>query len=284
MKILFIADTHFGGKNLSGFQQQPRYPEQIEELLSALDKVIKEEAIELVIHGGDLTDNSTPIEITRSVQMYQRYISCPVILALGNHDCMDKDCAKNWLQYGSYFFPSNALDTTIVYDNIRIDVLSIPWGEKEYYWKERLLPHITEDQLDRLSQGQQDIPRIIVMHPTIRAVNKEYVPENTTIHLPCNNFDKVGDYLIEKFNPVMILGGHSHINQLDQINDTMAITASSLVETPFECKVIEITKDKVAMQTISLQDKLAFTGNYNHKDKYVQGTKKEREFTIIQGC
>lgn len=280
MKILFITDTHFGGKDLTGYHQQPRYPEQIEELLFNLDAIVREESVNLIIHGGDLTDNATPLEINRSAKMYSKHLSCPVFLALGNHDCLVEDCCERFLQYGSYFFPTNSCDSTLVFDDVRIDILSINWAPNSKYWKleDGALPSLSEEHLTRLSSGNQDLPRVIVLHSNIRP--KEILKDNisTLTHHPNNDFDKIGDMLIEKFQPKLILTGHNHLNQLHKINNTIAISASSFVETPFECKVIDITKEKLSIKTIALADRLSFKGEYYPDKEYVQGTKAEREY------
>ena len=283
MKLLFITDTHFGGKDLTGYHQQPRYPEQIEELLFNLDKVVKAEEINLIIHGGDLTDNATPIEISKCARMYSKYLSCPAILALGNHDCLTKECCENFLQYGRYFFPTNSCDSTLIFDDVRIDVLSINWAPNSKYWKieDGSQPSLGEEHFTRLSSGNQMLPRVLVMHSNIcpKAIVKDNAIEY--IHQPNNNFDKVASNHIEKFQPKLILTGHTHLNQLDKINNSIIVGASSFVEMPFDYKVIEITKEKLKVKTLSLSDNLSFKGEYYSNKQYVQGTTKEREIEVF---
>ena len=96
--------------------------------------------------------------------------------------------------------------------------------------------------------------------------------------VPENNFAATGRALIEEFHPALVLSGHIHINLLDKINGTYAAAVSSTAETPFECKVVEITEEKVTMRTVPLAPELGFEPEYWEERKYVQGNKSIREF------
>ena len=63
MKLAFITDTHFGGKNLTGFQMQPRYVEHGVELCTALGELIRQENVDMLIHCGDISDDGTVEQI-----------------------------------------------------------------------------------------------------------------------------------------------------------------------------------------------------------------------------
>lgn len=281
MKFIFITDTHLGGKNLSGFQMQPRYTEHNAELLTALDKVVRREAAELVIHGGDMTDDGTPEQIHEAAFLYRKHLSAPVVLALGNHDCRPKECAKVWLEYGAGFFPAGTCDTTIICDGLRIDVLSLHWGKEEQTWTQEdgQFIHLAPEQWERLRNGDQTLPRIIVMHAQIRPGVPEKTGLDHPVLVPENNFAATGDALIAEFHPLMILSGHNHLNLRDDINGTFAVSASSLAETPFECKLVEYRNGKLSMETLSLADELDFKGEYWEHQRFVQGLPEERCFS-----
>ena len=131
MKFIFISDTHFGGKNLSGFQMQPRYVEHAKEIFCAVDRLVRQENADMVISGGDLTDNGSAEEISMVVKIAKEYLSVPLYLALGNHDCMQDECEKVWLNNAPEFFPDGNVDTTIIRDGVRIDILSLLWGKND---------------------------------------------------------------------------------------------------------------------------------------------------------
>ena len=280
MKFMFITDSHWGGRDEEGFQMQPRYPEHTTEILQALDRVIRREAVELVIHGGDITDDGTAEQICQVAKMYREHLSAPVILATGNHDTQQPDCDDLWLRYAPGFFPANTMDTTLVCDGLRLDILSLHWGTDKRSWSKDAGQKIqlAPGHLERLRSGRQDLPRIIVMHAQIRPILPEKTHFDEPFLVPENNFSAVGDALIAEFHPAMILSGHNHLNLLDPIDGTMAVSGSSLVETPFEYKLVEFTNGVLSMQTRSLAEEINFPHNYWQHQQFVQGSEAERSF------
>ena len=280
MKFIFLTDTHWGGKELEGFQMQPRYTARAAGFLTALDKVVRKEAVELVIHGGDMTDDGTPEQIAEAALLCRKHLSAPVVLALGNHDCRARECGKLWLKYGAGFFPAGTCDTTIICDGVRIDVLSIYWGRDGHAWQpsDGQFIRLAPEHWARLRSGEQNLPRIIAMHAQIRGAMPEKTGRDAPLLVPENNFAETGDALIKEFHPILILSGHNHLNLLDEIDGTMAATASSLSETPFECKIVEYSSGKLSMRTVSLADELDFKGEYWEQQRFVQATPEERNF------
>lgn len=280
MKFIFISDTHFGGKNLSGFQMQPRYVEHAKEIFCAVDRLVRQENADMVISGGDLTDNGSAEEISMVVKIAKEYLSVPLYLALGNHDCMQDECEKVWLNNAPEFFPDGNVDTTIIRDGVRIDILSLLWGKNDRTWRHEdgQLIHLSDEQYELLRKGEQSLPRILVMHCQLAPARPEQTGLEEDLMVPENNFAATGRALIEEFHPALVLSGHIHINLLDKINGTYAAAVSSTAETPFECKVVEITEEKVTMRTVPLAPELGFEPEYWEERKYVQGNKSIREF------
>ena len=281
MKIAFISDTHFGGKELTGFQMQPRYVEHEHELCSALGEMIRKEKIDLLIHGGDMCEEGDAGQIRMVSELFGKYVKIPMVMALGNHDCLQPDCGNLWLTNAPNFFPQNSLDTTFIYDNFRIDILSLHWGYDGLQWKipDGQKTHMTEEQWTRLRSGRQDLPRIIAMHSQLRAAMPERTGLDEPRMVPANNFAAVGDALIKEFSPVLILSGHSHINLQDRLEDTAAVVVSSFSETPFDCKIVEITDEKITMKTVSLVDTVDFKAEFNKENLFVMGDASVREFS-----
>lgn len=280
MKFIFISDTHFGGKDLTGFQMQPRYVEHHREIICALDRLAKSENAEFVIHGGDLTDDGSADEIKMVSEQFKKYLSVPLILALGNHDCMQDDCEKLWLNGAPEFFPGGTPDTTIIRDGVRLDVLSLFWGKSDRKWRHEdgQIIRLSEEQYALLRSGRQDLPRVLAMHCQLRPAWKERTGLPEDLMVPENDFAAAGDALIKEFSPVLTLSGHIHINLLDKIGDTFAAAVASTSETPFDCKVVEITPGKAAMRTVSLAPELGFTPQYREQNRYVQGDESIRNF------
>ena len=286
MKIIFLTDTHFGGKNLTGFQMQPRYVENFEQIISALDRLAERECADLVIHGGDITENGNAEEIRIASGVVKKLLHVPLVLALGNHDCIQEDCEKLWLTGAPEFFPQGTLDTTLAVDGVRIDVLSLYWGRNGLRWDmgEGQFIRTAAHHLELLRSGRNDCPRIIAMHSQIRPARKEMTGLEMDLHGPENNFSAAADALIREFSPELILSGHIHMNLLEQIGETMAAAAASAAETPFECKVVEIASGKISMRTVPLAPELGFEPEYREESRYVQGCEAIRNFEKILNC
>ena len=282
MKFIFISDTHFGGKNLCGYQLQPRYVENGDSLFAALGRLAKNENADFIIHGGDLTENSTASEIEYAVNLAKKHLDLPMYLALGNHDVMTENCDDLWLRYGGYFFPQNTLDTTFFADGIRFDILSLYLGENKRHWvrENGQLVHLAHEHWERLRSGEQNLARIIVMHYHARSAMPQDTGLDKPIIVPENNFSSQADEVIAEFKPVLLLGGHCHLNLFDTINNTAAFTVSAFAEAPFECKIIELENNKFKIKTVAVGSDCGFEYLYYPEKSYVQNRPDKRNFEI----
>ena len=57
------------------------------------------------------------------------------------------------------------------------------------------------------------------------------------------------------------------------------VTASALVEAPFELKLFEVTPSEITMSTISLVSALDFDADYDDRKSFVQGRPVDRSFS-----
>lgn len=282
MKFIHLSDSHFGSKNLTGYQQQPRYPEYAEQLLAALGETAEKEQADFILHSGDLTDNGTAEEISTYTALIKKYLPMPFYIGLGNHDIMQEDCDELWLKYGAELFPQHTLDSTFFSEGVRFDVISLYWGKDRRFWD---LPkgqktHLAPEQLERLRSGKNDCPRIFVLHSHLRPCMPSRSGLEAPLHIPENDFAAKGDDLIKEFHPSLILSGHSHMHLLDHLDGTAAVGTSSFSETPFECKIFEYSNGILSMKTVSLLDKTDFEANYFQDKKFVNGSDFERTLQI----
>jgi hypothetical protein len=77
-------------------------------------------------------------------------------------------------------------------------------------------------------------------------------------------------------NASLVLGAHNHMNMVLTRDGCHYITTAALSETPFEFKVIEVTDQKLSMQTITLNSSVSFRGDYDFEATYVQGRACDR--------
>lgn len=279
MKFIITADIHFGSRNDQGFSMQTKYTEQAPELVHALGQAAVEQGAEFIIHAGDMITYGTAEEIKTAAQCCTT-LPVPFYTVLGNHDCIREDFEQLWLEHGAAFFPEGTLETTLIRGGLRFDLLTNYWGENSplYVQDAGFFTRLEQPQFDRLRAGDQTIPRIIVFHSQIRPAYPRQTGKTANIHEPSNGFEDVGDAIIREFQPLLIAGGHNHLNVLEKLDPAYAITASSLSEAPFEYKLLEYKNGKLSMQTCSLADRISFPFTYDPERKFVQGDACDRTF------
>ncbi|MBE6389784.1 MAG: hypothetical protein E7043_06385 [Lentisphaerae bacterium] len=279
MKFIFATDIHFFYPNDRGFHPQNKYTEQADIIVEALGIAALEQQAEFIIHAGDLINDGTAPEII-SAAAECRKLPIPFYTVLGNHDCMAENFEELWLTHGGELFPEGSLETTFISGNLRFDLLNNSWGRTSPAWSadDGFFTCLAEKQLVRLRSGEQNLPRIIVFHSQICPVYPRQTGWHEEIHRPANDFMVTGSRLIEEFHPLLIAGGHNHINTLEKTDDTRIITASALCEAPFEYKLFEYADGKLSMQTCSLAKYLPFDFEYDETRKFVQGEECDRTF------
>ena len=279
MKFIIVADIHFDNPNDQGFSMQEKHTEQAGEILDALGRAAAAEHAEFIIHAGDMINFGTGEEIRRAAERCCA-LPVPFYTVLGNHDCLAADFAELWLANGAGLFPEGTLETTFVRGGLRFDLLTNSWGREAPFWvpEDGFFTRLEPPQFARLRSGPQDLPRIVVFHSQIRPAYPRQTGKVSDIHAPTNGFEKTGDRIIREFHPLLIAGGHNHLNILEKIDTTYAVTASSLTEAPFEYKLLEFADGRLSMRTCSLGDDVPFPFRWDPARKFVQGEACDRAF------
>ena len=81
-------------------------------------------------------------------------------------------------------------------------------------------------------------------------------------------------------NVKCVLGAHNHLNMRVARQGIEFVTVSSLVETPFECKLFDVTPRSISMSTVSLDNLLDWDDEYNPAKAFVQGRAIDRSFSM----
>lgn len=279
MKFILVADIHFGSPNDGGFSMQCKYTEQAPEILAALSRAAVDVGAEFIIHAGDMITLGTAEEIRQAAECCSQ-LAVPFYTVLGNHDCLAEDYETLWLTEGASFFPEGTLETTFVRGGLRFDLLTNSWGRNSgrYRIEDGFITGLDAKQFDRLRAGDRTLPRVIVCHSQIRPAYPRQTGKEANIHVPSNGFDQVGDQLISEFRPLVIAGGHNHLNICETLGPTRALTVSSLTEAPFEYKLFEFSDGRLTMRTCSLGDRVSFPFRYDPARKFVQGSECDRSF------
>jgi DNA repair exonuclease SbcCD nuclease subunit len=285
-RFIFITDTHIGARD-QGYHQQPRYTDFLPLLMQNLKAWIRSDSrIDFVLHGGDIVDAVSIETIKAACSIFD--LQVPLYLCLGNHDMLHPHAEEMWLEYGERFFPEGKLNYTLSFEEVVLHVMPTYWGEKPYFWdghQPRPEFHRDQEQYLRaaLSTDQQK-PHVLCTHSEIAAVPIDQTGFKQPYHAPTSSFtDTVAVWVQAYPNIRCVLSGHNHINTCVRFwqSGTYAVTSSAFSETPFEFKVLEITKRHMKMHTESLLQLCRLDADYDFNKVFVQGRLKDRIFGLV---
>lgn len=279
-KFIYLTDSHCNA-NPQRYHQQRVYTERLPEVGRALRAVIEEEGdIDFILHGGDMIDVTSQESIQAAAELFD--FEVPVHLCLGNHDLTTPDALSLWLQQAPQFFPDGQPEFSIVTEECALHVVPNQWGSAPYYWEEEQRAHFLPAQqkfLETALAAHADRPHILLTHSPVFGLPPGQTSWDEPYHTPVEEFTAtMSDFAARYPHLRCVLGAHSHLNMCVQHSGTYFVTASALVETPFECKVFEITRESVAMKTISLGSRMQELGEYDFGKTYVQGRPGDRAF------
>lgn len=292
VRFLYITDTHLGS-NGTGFQQQPAYPGQLDYLLDGIRHILREEAeINFILHGGDMVGSCTERTLGMAREAFR--FDVPVYLSVGNHDLDRPDAGELWLKHAPGFFASgDALDYRVQVNGVMLHVMPNQWEPGQlYYWKKTQVPFYTEDQMRRLEADISEYPDLIhllAVHNPVFGVMPEQTGLPEVIHDVDSEFRRYVLDLMDRHPQLKcVLSGHNHINSLYHTEGGLLLSSSSLIETPFEYKIIEIDRNSIRVETRSLPipsqsgSSLSadFTPEYRVDRSYVQGRRQDREAVL----
>lgn len=292
VRFLYITDTHLGSKG-TGFQQQPAYPEQLDYLLDAFRHILKEEAeFDFILHGGDMVDSCTERTIGMAREAFR--FDVPLYLSVGNHDLDRPDAGELWLKHAPGFFASgDALDYQVRVNGVMLHVMPNQWErDKLYYWDKVQVPFYTADQMLRLEANisrYPDLIHLLAVHNPVFGVMPEQTGLAEVIHDVDSEFRRYILNLMDRHPQLKcVLSGHNHINTLYHTEGGLLLSSSSLIETPFEYKIIEIDENSIHVETRSLKIPSRFNSNlntdftpdYKVDRSYVQGGRRDREAVL----
>jgi 3',5'-cyclic-AMP phosphodiesterase len=261
MRFIYLADTHIGGSDNTGYTQQTRYLRYFSEIMACLKNYIKTSGdIDFVMHGGDIIEQTTPETITAAAEFFGQ-LPCPTYLALGNHDLTDDNSVELWLKYAPQFFPTGNPDFRLTRDGVQLDVLLCNWGVVPALWKpeEAQVPWLSAAQFQQLDTLDSDCStQLIVTHSPMYGIPPEQHGGTYALHAPVGDFcEKMGKHLQ---STALVLGAHTHMNMALKQAGCYFATVAAFSEMPFELKIVEVTHDKLSMKTVNLSSMVSFRG------------------------
>jgi hypothetical protein len=284
-RFIYLTDTHLGASNVEGYRQQPRYADRLPVLLNHLDAWIhaQDEPVAFVLHGGDMVEAASPALIQAAAETFN--LSVPVVLSLGNHDLTTPDALDLWLRLAPAFFPGGDPAFELSGEGWKLHGFPSQWCDVPYFWDEVQEPHLLPEHLARLERAlvaEPDVMHLLCTHAEIAAVPPEQTGFDAPYHVPASGLrDTIMD-LIARYPQIKgVFGGHSHINTHGIVAHAHAVTASAFTETPFEFKLVEVTRDRLMMQTVALLPTTGFGIDYRWDKTFVQGRPCDRGFDDV---
>lgn len=281
-RFIYIADTHMGA-NPPGYQQQKAYPAKLSEILAALKKYMRANGpVDFVLHGGDMIHVTTDDNIAAAVAAFD--LPVPVYLCLGNHDLTVPDALDRWMTIAPHFFGRNGSpEYTIVTEECIVHVVPNHWEDRPYYWGDIMDAHLSKQQIANLKEGLNrapHLPNIISTHSPVHGLPIEQTGLSEPHHAPKESFtSSITDLVAMCPSALCVLGAHNHMNMHIAHEEIEFVTVSSLVETPFEFKLFEVSSGSMTMSTLSLSDSMGFRGEYDAAKSLVQGRTVDRSFS-----
>lgn len=280
-RFIYIADTHLGAEPM-GYRQQKAYPEKLSEIVDALNGWLATSAeVDFILHGGDMIDEATDANLQAAASLFD--LCVPVYLCLGNHDLTGCHARAQWLERAPAFFPGGSPEYTIETTSCLIHVVPNHWCAKPYCWEGEQNPHLSSAQHDFLSTAlkrESSLPNLLLTHSPVFGLPTQQTGFTDPFHAPPQPFTReLADLAATHHHLHCVLGAHNHMNMRLDHAGTEFITVSSLVETPFEFKLFEITPQTITMETLSLRPKLTFQAEYDSSKSFVQGRPGDRRLT-----
>jgi len=209
-------------------------------------------------------------------------LEIPVHLCLGNHDLTTPDALQKWLQFAPQFFPGGQPEYSLLTEDCAIHVAPNQWGSAPYFWEKEQRPHFLPAQkkfLETALASNTDRPHFLLTHAPVFDLPAEQTGSNQPLHAPNADFNKIITKLAARNSHLRcVLGAHSHLNMCVPREGAQFITASALVETPFECKIFEVSRESISMKTVTLGNRVQDLGEYDFEKTFVQGRAIDRAF------
>lgn len=279
-KFIYLADSHCGA-NPPGYQQQRARPERLPEVVEKLRNYIAEKKIDFVLHGGDLIDFTSKENIRAGADLFGA-LDVPVYLCLGNHDLTTPDALQQWLQFAPQLFPSGEPEFSILRDDCNIHIVPNHWGDYGYYWNVDQCMSFDAAQmrfLDTALNANADRPHLLLTHGPTFGLSPQQTGFEEEYHTPNVEFTKTVTGLVERHPHLRcVLGAHNHLNMCVTQNKAHFVTTSAVVETPFEVKLFEASRQALSMKTVTLGNLMHEKSDYNFDKTFVQGRSVDRGF------
>lgn len=258
--LAFITDTHTGCDG-SGFHQQPGRPDLACEIFRGLRDVLHHHKVDLLVHGGDLTERGFEAQIAEALRLHQS-LEIPMALCLGNHDVGEANSASLWDEALGGCSWLIAGDSVVSLDDVDVYTVDNNWltldGAIERHWQAGSVETLNPRQiawLDEVLGAENGRPAAVVIHVPLHPLPAEQTGAGCDIHCcdPAYSERLLG--VLDRHPRVkLVLSGHNHVNNIAVVNGRTHLTTSSLIEPHFELRLLRFTPNSVRIETVAAME------------------------------
>lgn len=291
MRIAYLTDSHLGATG-EGFHQQSHWVGGLDELMARMSRWVRQQQIDVVIHGGDLIEFGQPEEMPKALD-HLAALERPCLICLGNHDICRPQAYEQWRRIIERYPDIALADVHRPLDQCDLYLLNNHWqaeGEPEMYWDPtppfRHQPCLTAEQLDWLDRQlsrQSDRPAILAVHTQIEPVPPNE-PELET-YIPPHYPNHLNAVLDKHSHCMLVLSGHCHVTTARPRNGRMHLTTGAFSEAPFHVRLIDVREDRMVVETHELGP-APDTAAFDESRAWAAGTPADQNFTLplCGGC
>ena len=243
--IVHITDTHHTSTppkttslsrkhyiRIFGYKlHKPDFANSTRILQNTLEHINKEIKPDMVVITGDIVDRGDDREGMKQVKNMLNKLNCPWYTVIGDHDLNSGQDEKE--NYKEVF---GKINYSLDYKGWNVIMLGIHPGDNDLEW--------LKNELD----AKADKPAILCMHKMLIASwlmkklsKRHYCPELTS-----PKAGQILNILSNHGRTVVVLSGHSHTNYRTSRNSISYISTASLVEPPYQFRIIKVYKDRIS--------------------------------------
>jgi predicted phosphodiesterase len=263
-RFLYITDTHWGAQPNMGYTVQPRDPAIFEDIHLALKQWLarQPESIDLILHGGDVVNDGTEPQIIGAVSRLKS-LGLPVHVCLGNHDLEQPSSITSWRKHHQGLLADVSGSYRLALKDLDLYVLAHHWDQIDppHYWNRAgpQVPLLDSKQLQDFEDFARGAMRPIVLavHAPVLGVPPSQSGQPEEVHKPAPTWRDTIFSLIDRCPAIaLVLTGHNHMHTLARHRQAVIASTTSLTETPFQARVIEVNNNHFTMNTVQLCDLL----------------------------
>ena len=308
-RFVIMTDTHFTppGRGIDGqFWNRTLFSRSVE-ISEALISTVKNLSPDFIIHCGDFTHLGDVENYQYGVDIMDR-MSCPYIIILGNHDAEHRGIRKSITSFlendkGKFYYSREMAGLRFIFLDsanwITKDGIETDYFDSEIDKAGRYLgigpSQVELDWLKHELAQNQNIPTIIINHAPIHS--KTTYPLSTLqggkpvkLHpCPYHHFAMYGvkhetlrDLIAQHANVVALFAGHWHISSIHSFQGVIHCQTGSLMEYPFEMRLLEKDRDQLNISTVGLIDSKFKNDSFitEWKNQWVAGQPNDRKWNI----